>query len=76
MTRIAKRGNKITATIIDVIFTNCYSDIIKSEVLDEKIGDHQALKCQLDFKVAKAAKYEKVEIRDFCMINKTAYYEY
>ena len=76
VTRIAKRGTKITATIIDVIFTNCYGDIIKSEVLDDRIGDHQALKCQLDFKVTNAARYEKVEIRDFCMMNKTAYYEY
>ena len=44
-TRIAKKGNKITFSTIDVIITNCYSDMEFSCVLTEKIGDHYPIKC-------------------------------
>lgn len=64
ITRIAKRGEKITSTTIDVIMTNCYSDFANCRVLDERIGDHQAIKCELEFKVQKAPKYEKILIRN------------
>ena len=47
ITRIAKRGYKYSQTTIDVIFTNCYSDFEKSVVLNDRIGDHQAIKCEL-----------------------------
>ena len=69
ITRIAKRGNKYSQTTIDVIFTNCYSDFEKSVVLNDRIGDHQAIKCELTCRVPKAPKFEKVEIRDHCKRN-------
>ena len=75
-TRAAKRGDRFTETIIDVIMTNCYSDMKSSEVLPERIGDHQALKCEVDFKVKKAPKFEKRVIRDHCQSNIKAYYDY
>ena len=64
ITRIAKLGDRYTSTTIDVIFTNCYSDFHSSSVLPERIGDHQAIKCQLAFKVRKPARYEKLVIRN------------
>ena len=75
-TRAAKRGDKFTETIIDVIMTNCYSNFKSSEVLSERIGDHQALKCEIEFKVKKAPKFEKIVIRDHCNANINAYYDY
>ena len=69
ITRIAKRGEKITSTTIDVVMTNCYSDFSTCTVLDERIGDHQAIKCEIEFKVQKAPKYEKIRIRNHCMKN-------
>ena len=69
ITRIAKHGDRYTQSTIDVIFTNCYSDFAKSVVLDDRIGDHQAIKCELTFKAPKALKFEKVEIRDHCKQN-------
>ena len=64
ITRVARRGDKYSSTTIDVILTNCYSDFISCSVLDERIGDHQAIKCDLAFKVQKASQYEKINIRD------------
>ena len=69
ITRIAKLGNRYTSTTIDVIFTNCYSNFLSCTVLQERIGDHQALKCQLEFKVEKPPKYQKRIIRDHCTKN-------
>ena len=69
ITRVAKHGDRYTQSTIDVIFTNCYSDFAKSVVLDDRIGDHQAIKCELTFKAPKAVKFEKVEIRDHCKQN-------
>ena len=43
--------------------TNCYSNFVECKVLDDRIGDHQALKCTLDFKVNKASKFQKFLIR-------------
>merc|ERR1712126_547595 len=45
--RVAKRGEKFSHTAIGVMFTNCYSDFIKSTVLDDRIGDHRAIKCEI-----------------------------
>ena len=56
--------------------TNCYSNFKSSEVLSERIGDHQALKCEIEFKVKKAPKFEKIVIRDHCNANINAYYDY
>ena len=75
-TRIAKRKDKVTNTIIDVIFTNCYGDFESSEVLPDRIGDHQAIKCQLNFMVKKAAKFEKKIIRDFSVKNTAIFFDY
>lgn len=69
ITRMAKVGNKFTQTTIDVVFTNCYSEFVNCSVLDEKIGDHQAIKCEISYKVPKAPKYEKVVIRNHCKNN-------
>ena len=76
ITRVAKRGDKYTATTIDVIMTNCYSDFVDCSVLAERIGDHQAIKCELKFEVQKAARYEKVVIRNYCLENIKSYYSY
>ena len=69
ITRIAKHGKRYTSTTIDVIFTNCYSDFVSTSVLPERIGDHQAIMCQLCYKVKKPAKYEKLTIRDHSEYN-------
>jgi len=69
ITRVAKRGDNFTQTTIDVIFTNCYADFVQSSVLDERIGDHQAIMCEIDCKVPIAPKFEKVEIRNHCKRN-------
>ena len=57
ITRVAKRGDNFTQTTIDVIFTNCYADFVQSSVLDERIGDHQAIMCEIDCKVPIAPKF-------------------
>ena len=69
VTRIAKLGDKITESTIDVIMTNCYSSFLKCEVLDDKVGDHQAVKFVLDFNIDKASKFKKMLIRDHCKTN-------
>ena len=63
-TRIAYRLGIRTESIIDVVMTNCYSFFTHCKVLDDRIGDHQALKFELDFKVRKNDKFKKVSIRD------------
>ena len=76
ITRVAKLGDKFTSTTIDVIFTNCYSDFQNSSVLSERIGDHQAIKCQLAFKVRKPARYEKLVIRNRSSRNVESFAEF
>ena len=68
-TRIAQLGNKITRSTIDVIMTNAYSNFLSCDVLDERIGDHQAVKLILDFNVSKVSKFKKILIRDHCKRN-------
>ena len=68
-TRVAKLGDKITATTIDVIMTNCYSKFTSCDVLNERLGDHQVIKCELDLKVKKAPKHKQITIRDHCKRN-------
>ena len=65
-----------TQTTIDVIFTNCYSDFVTSSVLDDRIGDHQAIKCEIACKVFKAPKFEKVEIRNHSKRNIEQFLEF
>ncbi|HBI39884.1 MAG TPA: hypothetical protein DDY16_02905 [Tenacibaculum sp.] len=72
ITRIAKLGDKITKTTIDVVITNTYSKFLSCQVLDERIGDHQALKFIIDFNVPKASKFKKVLIRDHSKIRVSA----
>ena len=76
ITRIAKRGDKFTQTTIDVVFTNCYSDFVQSTVLADRIGDHQAIKCEIDCKVLAAPKFEKIEIRNHCQRNIEHFLQY
>ena len=75
-TRTVKRGNKITRSTIDVILTNCYSDFESSSVLPESIGDHNAIKCELYFKVEKPPKYEKISFHNYCNDNISAFKNY
>ena len=72
-TRTVKRGNKITRSTIDVILTNCYSDFNSSVVLPESIGDHNAIKCELNFKVEKPPKYEKFSFHNYSNDNINAF---
>ena len=69
MTRIAKLGGKITQSTIDVIMTNTYSHFLSCDVLDDRIGDHQAIKLTIDFNVDKPSKFKKILIRDHCKSN-------
>ena len=64
ITRVSHMGNIMTQTTIDVIMTNCYSKFVNCNVLDNRIGDHQAIKCVLDFNVIKTSKFKKILIRD------------
>ena len=75
-TRIAKKGNKFTYSTIDVIITNCYSDFKSSSVLQERLGDHYAIKCELDFKVEMPSKFEKIYIHDYSNTNVKAFQTY
>jgi hypothetical protein len=78
ITRFSRLGQKYTATTIDVIFTNFYSDFSSCEVLDERIGDHQAIKCSnsINFAVEKAPKYEKIILRNHCKANIGSFKQY
>ena len=76
ITRIAKKGEKFSQTTIDVIFTNCYSEFVHSSVLDERIGDHQAIMCEIDYKVPMAPKFEKIEIRNHSRRNVNQFLSY
>ena len=60
ITRLSYMRNTITQTTIDVIMTNCYSKFVNCGVLDNRIGDHQAIKCVLDFNVLKVDKFKKI----------------
>ena len=75
-TRTVQRGNKITRSTIDVILTNCYSDFKSSSVLPDSIGDHNAIKCELNFKVEKAPKYEKISFHNYSNDNINAFKNY
>ena len=76
ITRYSMRKGVLTTTTIDVIFTNCYSDFVNNDVLIERIGDHQAIKCELNFIVTKPAKFEKIKIRDHSKRNIDSFAEF
>ena len=76
ITRRAYLGDLLTESTIDVIFTNCYSDFKYAKVLSKQIGDHQSIKCELNFNVTKADKFKKITIRDHCNKNMTALLDY
>ena len=75
-TRIAKKSNIFTYSTIDVIITNCYSDFENSSVLPEKLGDHYAIKGELQFEVEMPPKFEKVTIHDYSHNNIKAFQVY
>ena len=54
----------ITESTIDVVMTNCFSDFRLCKVLDDRIGDHETLKFELNFKVPKAEKFKNVAIKN------------
>ena len=64
VTRRSYRNGVLTESIIDVVMTNCYSNFTNCKVLDDRIGDHDALKFELDFKVPNVDKFKKVSIKD------------
>ena len=72
ITRIAKLGDKITQSTIDVIMTNTYSYFLSCDVLEDRIGDHQAIKFTIDFNVKKLSKFKKILIRDHSKSNVAA----
>ena len=76
ITRVAKKGNTFSQTTIDVIFTNCYSEFVTSHVLEDRIGDHQAILCELKCRVLKAPKFENVEIRNHSKRNVKQFIEF
>ena len=69
VTRRSYRQNLYTESTIDVVMTNCYSDFTDCKVLNDRIGDHEALKFEMNFKVLKADKFKKVAIRDHSQKN-------
>ena len=64
ITRRSYRLNILTESTIDVVMTNCYSDFKYCKVLDDRIGDHETLKFEMNLKVPRAEKFKKVAIRD------------
>ena len=76
VTRRAYRLNVYSESTIDVVITNCYLDFIKCKVLQERIGDHDALKIEMNLKVPKVDKFKKVAIRDHCKKNLDALNHY
>ena len=69
ITRIAQLGDKTTQSTIDIIMTNTYSHVLSCDVLEDRIGDHQAIKLTIDFNVEKLSKFKKILIRDHCKSN-------
>ena len=69
VTRISYRQGIRTESTIDVVMTNCYNNFVDCKVLDDRIGDHQALKFELNFKVEKTDKFKKVSIRNHSLNN-------
>ena len=63
VTRRSCRNGITTESTIDVVMTNCYSDFRECNVLDDRIGDHETLKFEMNFKVPKADKFKKVAIK-------------
>ncbi|KAL5256666.1 hypothetical protein ACHWQZ_G011802, partial [Mnemiopsis leidyi] len=72
ITRIAKLGDKFTHSTIEIVMTNTYSNFHSCKVLEDRIGDHQAVKFTLDFNIEKASKFKKILIRDHSKSNISA----
>ena len=64
VTRRSYRNGILSESTIDVVMTNCYSDFANCKVLDDRIGDHETLNFELNFKVPKADKFKCINIRD------------
>ena len=69
VTRRSHRLNVYTESTIDIVMTNCYLDFTKCKVLDERIGDHETIKVEMNLKVPKVDKFKKIAIRDHCKKN-------
>ena len=77
VTRRSYRNGVLTESTIDVVMTNCYSEFKQCNVLaDDRIGDHETLKFELNFKVPKADKFKRFAIRNHSNnnLNALAYY--
>ena len=64
VTRRSYRKGICSESTIDVVMTNCYSEFTECKVLDDRIGDHETLKFEMNFKVPRTDKFKKVAIRD------------
>ena len=76
ITRTAYKNGILSQTTIDVIMTNCYSEFLESGILDDRIGDHQAIKCTLNFKIEPPSKFKKILIRDYSENNIMAFKDF
>ena len=76
VTRRSYRKNIYTESTIDVVMTNFYHDFTNCKVLADRIGDHDTLKFEMNFKVPKADKFKKITIRDHCKKNLDALNHY
>ena len=69
ITRRSYRNAICTESTIDVVMTNCYSEFTYCKVLSDRIGDHEALKFEMNLKVRKTDKFKKINIRDHSLKN-------
>ena len=76
ITRRSYRNGVLSESTIDVVMTNCYSDFAQCKVLDDRIGDHETVKFELNFRVPRADKFKKVAIRDHSSNNLKALAHY
>ena len=76
VTRRSYRNDICTESTIDVVMTNCYSEFTQCKVLNDRIGDHETLKFEMNFKVRKTDKFKKVAIRDHSLKNIAALNQY
>ena len=64
ITRRSYRNGLCTESTIDVVMTNCYSDFTQCKVLDDRIGDHETIKFEMNSQVPRSDKFKKIVIRN------------
>ena len=76
VTRRSYRNGICTESTIDVIMTNCYADFRQCKVLDDRIGDYETIKSEINFQVQKADKFKEVAMKDHSLKNIKALTDY